>query len=91
LCLGRAQLATAFPILQHEALKGCKLDHERNDGGSLRLLLSCPGGSETTGTAVWQVDELGIHGTLDVKLGGKNMTLYQRLSGRPLGGCTPED
>src|SRR5262249_22830139 len=91
LCIGRAQLATAFPILQHEALKGCKLDHERNVGASLRLLLRCAGGSATTRTAAWPVDELGIHGTLDVKLGGKTMTWYQRLSGRPLGAGVPED
>lgn len=71
LCIGRAQLATAFPILQHEALKGCKLDHERSAGSSVQLLLSCELGS-TTGAAEWHVDELGIRGTLDVKLGGKN-------------------
>jgi len=90
-CLGRAQLATAFPILQHAALKGCRLDHEHSAGSSLSLVLTCSGGSQTTGTAEWHVDELGIHGALDVKLGGKNMTFYQRLSGRPLGGCTPGD
>ena len=89
--LGRAQLATAFPILQHEALKGCKLHHERSDGASVNLLLSCAGGSQTTGAAEWHFDELGIHGTLDVKLGGKNMTFYQRISGRPIGDCVPGD
>ena len=32
-----------------------------------------------------------IRGTLDVKLGGKNMTFYQRLNGRAIGACTPAD
>lgn len=91
LCLGRPQLATAFPIMQHEALKGCTLDHERSTGASLTLLLSCEGGSQTTGVAEWHVDQLGIHGTLDVKLGGKNMTFYQRINGRPVGDCAPGD
>ena len=91
LCIGRAQLATAFPILQHEALKGCKLDHERSVASSVHLLLSCTSGNSATGTAEWQVDELGIRGTLDVKLGGKNMTFYQRIRGRPIGGCVPGD
>jgi len=90
LCIGRAQLATAFPILQHEALKGCKLDHERSAASSVHLLLSCEVGS-ATGAAEWQVDELGIRGTLDVKLGGKNMTFYQRISGRLVGDCVPDD
>ena len=91
LCLGRGQLATAFPILQHEALKGCRLDHERSDGASVNLLLSCEGGSQTIGVAQWHLDELGIHGTLDVKLGGKNMTFYQRINGRSVGDCVPGD
>jgi hypothetical protein len=91
LCIGRAQLATAFPILEHEALRGCKLDHEHSAASSVHLLLSCEAGNSTTGAAEWQVDELGIRGTLDIKLGGKNMTFYQRISGRPIGGCVPRD
>jgi hypothetical protein len=91
LCIGRAQLATVFPILQHEALRGCKLDHERSTASSVHLLLSCEGGNRTTGAAEWQVDELGIRGALNVKLGGKNMTFYQRISGRAVGGCVTRD
>ena len=91
LCLGRAQLATAFPILGHAALKGCKLDHERGADASLSYALSCAAGSGTTGAAAWQVDDAGIRGTLDVKLGGKNMTFYQRISGRPIGACAADD
>jgi len=90
LCLGHKQLATAFPILAHEALKGCKLDQERGAGESIRFVLSCAAASETTGAAIWLVDDLGIRGTLDVKLGGKNMTFYQRISGRPVGACTSD-
>ena len=90
LCLGEKQLASAFPILQHQALKGCRLDHQHRDGEAVVLILTCEG-SETTGAAHWQVDSLGIRGTLDVRLGGKNMTFYQRMSGRPLGECAPGD
>ena len=89
--IGRAQLATVFPILQHEALKGCELSDERSAASHVRLILSCKVGTGTTGAAEWQVDEFGIRGTLDLKLGGKNMTLYQRISGRPVGGCVPSD
>jgi len=91
LCLGPAQLATAFPILRHEALKGCKLDHERKVDAAASLVLSCAARSGTTGTAHWQVDGAAIHGTLEVKLGGKNMTFYQRISGRAIGDCLPDD
>jgi hypothetical protein len=91
LCIGPAQLLTAFPILQHEALRGCRLDPERSTASSAHLLLTCEAGNGTTGAAEWQLDELGIRGTLHVKLGGKNMTFYQRVSGRAVGGCVPRD
>jgi hypothetical protein len=90
LCLGEKQLASAFPILRHPALQGCRLDHEQRAGEARSFVLSCEG-SETTGVAHWQVDNLGIHGTLDVRLGGKNMTFYQRISGRPAGACAASD
>lgn len=88
-CLGEAQLASAFPILHHAALKGCVLDHAQHAGNTVMLTLSCIG-SATTGTAAWQFDRDTIHGTLDVKLGGKNMTFYQRLTGRAVGQCVPD-
>jgi hypothetical protein len=91
LCLGDRQLASAFPILRHEALRGCRLDHERRVGKDVSFVLSCAGGSETKGGALWQLDELGIRGTLEVKLGGKNMTFYQRITGRAVGACAPGD
>ena len=89
LCLGGGQFATAFPLLQHVALKGCRLDHEERAASRIRYTLSCEHGSETTGIALWQIDENGIVGTLDVKLGGKNMTVYQRITGRRVGDCVP--
>src|SRR5690606_8973937 len=49
----------------------------------------CENSIETTGTARWQLGERIIRGTLDVKLGGKNMTLYQRVTGTPVGDCPP--
>jgi hypothetical protein len=91
MCLGRQELATAFPILRHEALKGCRLDQERQSDDLIVFALHCEGGSSTSGAALWQFDDRGIRGTLDVKLGGKNMTLYQRMSGRAIGACTPAD
>ena len=91
LCLGERQFATAFPILRHVALAGCTLGDARTQADTVSYTLRCAPGSETTGAAHWRVEPVGLIGTLDVKLGAKNMTLYQRISGSAVGACTPGD
>ena len=86
-CLTHQALETAFPILTHPALQGCRLDEESRREDTVSYLLVCAGGHGTTGTAVWNFDGYQSRGTLNVKLGGKNMTFYQRVTARPLGQC----
>lgn len=81
------EFASAFPILSHESLAGCKLDKERRDQDPVSYLLICEGGRGTTGTAQWLLGADQVTGRLDVKLGGKNMTFHQRITAKPLGGC----
>ncbi len=89
-CLGHQELSSAFPILSHPALDGCKLDHESRQDAAVSYRLICEGGHGTTGNARWQVGEQQIRGTLNVKLGGKNMSFYQRVTATPLGECVSE-
>ena len=43
-------------------------------------------GMGRTGEAIWHIDpSTSIRGTLNVKLGGKNMTFYQRVTALPRG------
>lgn len=86
-CMAHRQLAAAFPVLSHPALQGCSLQNETRHNDTLSYALVCEGGHGTTGEAIWQVDEHRIRGTLNVKLGGKNMTFYQRITALPLGAC----
>lgn len=86
-CLARDDLDSAFPILDHPSLAGCKLREQQHDEDVLLYILICERSPETTGTARWQLGERLIRGTLDVKLGGKNMTLYQRVTGALIGEC----
>ena len=87
-CLGHAELSSAFPILSHESLNGCKLAHEKRVEDSVTYLLICEGGNGTTGTAQWLLGADQVTGRLDVKLGGKNMTFTQRITAKPVGECT---
>jgi len=75
-CLSEEDLATVFPILKHPSLAGCALD-------KVTYVLACEGNHGTTGRATWRREAKILHGTLDVKLGGKNMTLYQRVTAKP--------
>ena len=89
-CLAHQELPVEFPILSHPALKGCKLEHESHQDDVDSYLLICEGGYGTTGSATWKAGKPRIRGMLIVKLGGKNMTFYQRVTARPLGECTSE-
>jgi hypothetical protein len=86
-CLAHQELSSAFPILQHPSLADCTLQHESRQDDPVSYLLVCAGGHGTTGSAAWRIGAHLIRGTLNVKLGGKNMTLYQRVTARPLGKC----
>jgi hypothetical protein len=84
-CLTESELLTSFPVLKHPSLAGCRLSDEQRQTDVVTLSLSC--GNATSGAARWVVGSTGFQGTLSVKLGGKNMTFYQRLTARRLGQC----
>ena len=88
-CLEPSKLWSAFPILHHAALQDCRLDQESRQKDALSYALVCKGGHGTTGHATWQLGRTQNTGTLNVKLGGKNMTFYQRVTARSLGECSP--
>lgn len=86
-CLAREDLVSAFPVLQHPSLAGCKLREQSADEETIAYVLLCESSSGTTGTATWQLGERVIRGTLEVKLGGKNMTFSNRVTGSLIGEC----
>ncbi len=87
-CLANLRLAEAFPILGHPALRDCTLTHETRKDETVSYVLVCTGGHGTTGGAIWHIDEGRIRGTLNVRLGGKNMTFSQRVTALPRGLCS---
>jgi hypothetical protein len=87
-CLAHQALATAFPILDHPALRGCILRNEVRNEDTFSYTLACEGGHGTTGEATWHIEAHRLRGILNIKLGGKNMTFYQRVTALPLGNCS---
>lgn len=86
-CLAHEDLSSAFPILNHASLADCKLQQESRRDDTISYVLVCEGGHGTTGGATWRIGEHLIRGTLNVRLGGKNMTFYQRVTAKALGEC----
>jgi len=86
-CFNDSELAHSFSALRHDALRGCELEREGHLSDGSSYALTCKGSTETHGSATWSVTPERKVGTLRVKLGGKNMTFFQRVSARVLGAC----
>ena len=89
-CLGTQEASALFPLLRHEAFAGCSLDHEASSDGEARFSLRCINPQAATGDAHFAMQAGGFQAVLHIKMGGKNMTLSQRLSAPRLGACTAQ-
>jgi hypothetical protein len=87
-CLREPDATIIFPLLQHRAFSGCSLvpSTEANDG--LRFTLQCTNPEAASGSAVFEVGASYVSAVLELKMGGKNMTLSQRLYGPRVGPCS---
>jgi hypothetical protein len=86
-CLDIRDLSGEFWMLREVSLQDCRLVKVSESADAAGYLLMCDGGHGTTGTATWQLGRDAIAGTLNVRLGGKNMTFYQRITAKPIGFC----
>ncbi len=87
-CLTRSELFVTFPILSEAAFNECGLSQQAQSDTHASYRLICPSSTGTTGNAVWRFNASHLAGTLEVKLGGKNMTFHQRATAKRLGECT---
>jgi hypothetical protein len=88
-CLDPGDLSRAFWMLDDVSLQDCRLERTAQSEASASYDLRCSGGHGTTGSAHWQIGPEQLRGTLDVKLGGKNMTFYQRVVARAVPDAQP--
>jgi hypothetical protein len=84
-CLGTEPVDTLFPILLHPAFAGCTL--VRQGGRGDVFTLQCTNAQAASGGASLLIEPQRFDATLDLKMGGKNMTLAQRVSGTRRGDC----
>jgi hypothetical protein len=86
-CVDPQDLSRLFWMLGDVSLQDCKLVKTSQTATEAEYRLQCSGGHGTSGQARWALGAEALSGTLDVRLGGKNMTFWQRISARPVGPC----
>src|SRR6476659_5266954 len=90
-CLREPDVTSLFPLLTHQAFAGCRLVPDADAADGMRFTLRCKNAQAASGTAAFEVGASYVSAILDVKMGGKNMTLSQRLYGLRLGSCLSSD
>lgn len=85
-CLIEPDPGSLFPLLKHEALAGCRLVPDAG-AGDARFALRCENPQAASGSAVFDLRDGFVTGVLQLKMGGKNMTLSQTVAGPRLGPC----
>jgi hypothetical protein len=86
-CLRAPDATAIFPLLRHPAFTGCNLVPDAQGSDGLHFTLQCANPEAASGSAVFAVDASHVSGILELKMGGKNMTLSQRLHGPRAGSC----
>jgi len=90
-CLREPDATGIFPLLRHQAFAGCRLVPDADVGDDVRFTLVCKNPEAATGSAAFEVGATYVSAVLELKMGGKNMTLSQRLYGPRVGPCLASD
>ncbi|HET8747401.1 MAG TPA: hypothetical protein VFM98_17510 [Ramlibacter sp.] len=86
-CLREPDATAMFPLLRHQAFAGCNLVSAGEPADGLHFTLHCANPQAATGAATFRLEANRIDAVLEIKMGGKNMTLSQRLHGPRIGAC----
>jgi hypothetical protein len=68
-------------------LRKCPTSNVLQNGDTLSFDIVCPGNDAAVGIARYTMQADYFDGTITVKMGGKNMTMIERQSGRRIGDC----
>jgi uncharacterized protein DUF3617 len=80
--------ADALPVVpMGEQFRDCAAADWSRQGDTLTYRLACPGPDAPRGSARFQIAASGFEGAIYIQMGGKNMTMVQRHSGRRTGDC----
>lgn len=83
--LGLAVLSDNNPLAK------CPTSNVQRSGGVLTFYIICPGVNAASASAVYNLRVDRFDGRINMKMGGKNMTMTEVQSGRRVGDCRPPD
>ena len=90
-CLGTQEVSSLFPLLRHATFAGCVLTDGEFSGEQSVYVLACRNPQAASGTATLSTDGGTLIGVLQLKIGGKNMTLSQRARGPRVRACASQE
>jgi uncharacterized protein DUF3617 len=74
-------------LSHHNPLRKCPASNVLQNGDTLTFDIVCPGSDAAVGAARYTMRAQHFDGAIVVKMGGKNMTMVERQSGRRVGTC----
>ena len=91
-CITKLQIETqdAFQIESDNPIARCKRSPIRTGSGKAGFQAVCAGGSGGYAEALFVMSADGFTGAIRMDMGGKNMTLIERQTGRRIGACASE-
>jgi hypothetical protein len=75
-------------LSENNPLAKCPASNQRQDGAQLTFDIICPGGNAATASAKYQLGPQSFEGRIEMKMGGKNMTMMEAQSGHRVGSCS---
>jgi Protein of unknown function (DUF3617) len=76
-------------LSENNPLARCPVVNVRQEGAALSFDIVCPGGNAAVASASYRLAGDAFDGRIAMKLGGKNMTMTERQTGRRIGACQP--
>jgi len=77
-------------LSENNPLIRCPASNIKESGGELTFDLICEGHNQAVASAKFELFRERFAGAFDMKMGGKNMTMTERQSGKRLGDCASQ-
>jgi hypothetical protein len=88
-CISSADLesGTAFSILSKNPLRNCDLLDYQVSEGAATYRIACPGPNMGKAVAVFETTANTFRGSINMNMGGKNMTMSETQAGKRIRDC----
>lgn len=89
ICIGgdRADSHGLFVLSDNNPLAHCPASNLAQDGETLTFDIVCEGGNAARASAKYRLTARGFDGRIEMKMGGKNMTMTETQRGHRVGEC----